>query len=135
MKSIQQLRHDLREGVIAFPVTPFKAKDLSLDLAGYKKNVEEMMDYPFAALVAAGGTGEMYSITPEEQVALVKATVEISGGKIRIPNKGGLGVDLDYDQLARLKERYEKTPYRNRDDQAEMRKHVDPTWERKLPRW
>ena len=94
MKSIQQLRHDLREGVIAFPVTPFKAKDLSLDLAGYKKNVEEMMDYPFAALVAAGGTGEMYSITPEEQVALVKATVEISGGKIPVIAGAGFGGGL-----------------------------------------
>jgi glucarate dehydratase len=61
--------------------------------------------------------------------------VKIEGGRVRIPDRGGLGVDLDYDQLARLKERYEKTPYRNRDDQAEMRKHVDPSWERKLPRW
>lgn len=94
MKSIKQLRHDLREGVIAFPVTPFKAKDLSLDLRGYKKNVEEMMDYPFAALVAAGGTGEMYSITPEEQVALVKATVEISGGKIPVIAGAGFGGGL-----------------------------------------
>ena len=25
--------------------------------------------------------------------------------------------------------------YRKRDDTAEMRKHVDPTWERLLPRW
>ncbi|MDA1236284.1 MAG: dihydrodipicolinate synthase family protein [Acidobacteria bacterium] len=94
MKDIQQLRHDLREGVIAFPVTPFHAKDWSLDLAGYRKNVEEMMDYPLAALVAAGGTGEMYSITPEEQVALVKATVEISGGKIPVIAGAGFGGGL-----------------------------------------
>jgi 5-dehydro-4-deoxyglucarate dehydratase len=94
MKDIQQLRHDLREGVIAFPVTPFHAKDLSLDLAGYKRNVEELMAYPLAALVAAGGTGEMYSITPEEQVALVKATVEISGGKIPVIAGAGFGGGL-----------------------------------------
>ena len=25
--------------------------------------------------------------------------------------------------------------YRKRDDEAEMRKHVDPTWRRELPRW
>ena len=36
MKDIQELRHDLREGVIAFPVTPFHAHDLSLDLDGYR---------------------------------------------------------------------------------------------------
>lgn len=56
-------------------------------------------------------------------------------GSIRIPDRGGLGVDLDYDQLARLKERYRKIPFRKRDDEAEMRKHVDPSWRRVLPRW
>jgi glucarate dehydratase len=61
--------------------------------------------------------------------------VAIVNGCVRIPDKPGLGVDLDYDQLARLKERYEKTPYRKRDDEAEMRKHVDPNWKRVLPRW
>jgi len=61
--------------------------------------------------------------------------VPIVDGKVRIPDKGGLGVDLDYDQLARLKERYEKIPYRKRDDEAEMQKHIDPTWKRVLPRW
>ncbi|HXS94191.1 MAG TPA: enolase C-terminal domain-like protein [Candidatus Limnocylindrales bacterium] len=66
----------------------------------------------------------------------------VSGGRIRfvdgcveIPNKPGLGVDLDYDQLARGRERYNKIPFRKRDDVAEMRKHVDPNWERVLPRW
>lgn len=100
MKDIKELRHDLREGVIAFPVTPFHAKDLSLDLDGYKKNVEEMMEYPLAALVAAGGTGEMYSITPEEQVALVKATVEIAGGKIPVIAGAGFGGGLSVQMAA-----------------------------------
>ena len=52
-----------------------------------------------------------------------------------IPDRSGLGIELDYDQLARGRERYAKIPYRKRDDVAEMRKHVDPTWERVLPRW
>ncbi len=61
--------------------------------------------------------------------------VKIEGGKVRIPERGGLGVELDYDALERLKERYETCPYRKRDDEAEMRKHVDPSWKRELPRW
>jgi glucarate dehydratase len=61
--------------------------------------------------------------------------VPIVNGCVRISGKPGLGVDLDYDQLARLKERYEKTPYRKRDDEAEMRKHVDASWKHVLPRW
>ena len=55
--------------------------------------------------------------------------------RCEIPDKPGLGVDLDYDQLARGRERYDKIPFRKRDDEAEMRKHVDPNWKRVLPRW
>jgi glucarate dehydratase len=61
--------------------------------------------------------------------------VKIENGCVEIPNKPGLGVELDYDQLARGVERYKKCPYRKRDDTAEMRKHVDPNWKRILPRW
>jgi glucarate dehydratase len=61
--------------------------------------------------------------------------VPIVNGCVKIPNKPGLGVELDYDQLARGVERYNKCPYRKRDDTAEMRKHVDPNWKRVLPRW
>jgi len=61
--------------------------------------------------------------------------VKIEGGKVRIPDKGGLGVELDHDQIARMKELYEKIPYRKRDDEAEMQKYVDPNWKRTLPRW
>ena len=61
--------------------------------------------------------------------------VPIVGGNVHIPDKPGLGVELDYDQLARGRERYAKCPYRKRDDEAEMRKHVDPNWRRLLPRW
>jgi len=61
--------------------------------------------------------------------------IAIKNGCVRIPEKPGLGVELDYDQLARGRERYAKCPYRKRDDVLEMRKHVDPTWERVLPRW
>jgi glucarate dehydratase len=49
------------------------------------------------------------------------------------PEEGA--VKLDYDQLARGRERYSKLPYRKRDDEAEMRKHVDSNWKRVLPRW
>ncbi len=61
--------------------------------------------------------------------------VPIVNGCVRIPNKPGLGVELDYDQLARGRERYASHPYRKRDDASEMRKHVDSNWQRILPRW
>jgi glucarate dehydratase len=66
----------------------------------------------------------------------------VEGGRLRfdrgcvvIPDRPGLGVTLDQDALARGRERYATCPYQKRDDQEEMRKHVDPTWTRRLPRW
>jgi glucarate dehydratase len=61
--------------------------------------------------------------------------IRFAQGAVEIPDKPGLGVTLDYDQLARGRERYEKIPFRKRDDEAEMRKHVDANWRRVLPRW
>ncbi|HUR39352.1 MAG TPA: 5-dehydro-4-deoxyglucarate dehydratase [Planctomycetota bacterium] len=66
-------------GVIAFPVTPFKA-DLSLDIAGLRRNLKELVKHKLCAVVAAGGTGELYSLTPAEHLEVVKATVEEVGG-------------------------------------------------------
>lgn len=61
--------------------------------------------------------------------------VPFEDGGVRVTDAPGLGVTLDHDQLARGRERYARCAYRRRDDQAEMRKHVDPTWTRRLPRW
>jgi len=76
-------------GVVAFPVTPFKA-DLSLDLEGLRKNLAHLAKFPFCAVVAAGGTGEMYSLTPDEHRQVVSATVECFAGT-QIPVIAGVG--------------------------------------------
>ena len=76
-----------------------------------------------------------YPWQTEQDEVIVGGRVPIVNGAVKIPDKPGLGVELDHDQLARLKERYEKCPYRKRDDEVEMRKHVDPDWKRVLPRW
>jgi len=92
MMDPQELRSKL-EGVIAFPITPFK-KDLSLDVDAIRTNAEEMLKLPLRALVAAGGTGEMYSITPEEHKQIVEATVEVAGGKVPVIAGVGFGGGL-----------------------------------------
>ena len=69
---------DLRSrfrGVFGFPVTPFH-KNLSLDLDALARNVDAMAQYPFCALVAAGGTGELYSLTVHEIFDVLRVTVE-----------------------------------------------------------
>jgi glucarate dehydratase len=72
--------------------------------------------------------------TAQDEV-IVGGRVKFVNGTVPIPEKPGLGVELDYDQVARGRERYDKIPYRKRDDEAEMRQHVDPNWKRVLPRW
>ncbi len=84
-----ELRRRL-EGVIAFPVTNFRA-DYSLDLDGYRTNVAEMARFPLCAVVAAGGTGELYSLTPDEHRQLVEATVAEAGGKVAVIAGVGFG--------------------------------------------
>ena len=76
-----------------------------------------------------------YPWQTEQDEIVVGGRIKFHNGAVRIPNKPGLGVDLDYDQVARGRERYNAIPYRKRDDTAEMRAHVDPAWQRILPRW
>jgi glucarate dehydratase len=76
-----------------------------------------------------------YPWQSEKDEVVKGGKVPIKDGCVTITDKPGLGVELDYDQLEKGKERYRLVPYRKRDDEAEMRKHVDPDWKRRLPRW
>jgi 5-dehydro-4-deoxyglucarate dehydratase len=88
----QELRSKLN-GVIAFPVTPFN-QDLSLDLRGLKQNLERLSEHPISAVIAAGGTGEMYSLTPREHIEVVKATLEVLKGRIAVMTAVGFNSQL-----------------------------------------
>ncbi len=82
-----ELRNQLR-GVLGFPITPFR-QDFSLDLDGLARNVDRMACHPFCALVAAGGTGELYSLSVAEIVDVVRVTVQAAAG--RMPVVAGVG--------------------------------------------
>lgn len=90
-------------GVFGFPVTPFR-KDLSLDLDALARNVDEMASHPFCALVAAGGTGELYSLTAEEVEQVVATTVKAAGGRMPVVAGTGFNAVLGAD-IARRAER------------------------------
>ena len=81
------------------------------------------------------GCDTHYPWQTETDEVVVGGRVKFHEGTVVIPDKPGLGVELDYDQVARGEERYRKLPYRKRDDELEMQKHVDPNWKRILPRW
>jgi glucarate dehydratase len=76
-----------------------------------------------------------YPWQTEKDEVVAGGRIKFVDGAVRIPDKPGLGIELDMDQVLRLNERYNKLPFRKRDDEAEMRKHVDPNWKRLIPRW
>ncbi|MFL5479090.1 MAG: 5-dehydro-4-deoxyglucarate dehydratase [Gemmatimonadaceae bacterium] len=88
-------------GVFGFPVTPFK-RDLSLDLDALARNVDEMTQHPFCAIVAAGGTGEMYSMTPREIVDVVRVTVEATAGRMPVVAGTGFNAPIGADIARQL---------------------------------
>jgi 5-dehydro-4-deoxyglucarate dehydratase len=75
-------------GVIAFPVTPFK-DNLALDLPGLHNNLTKLLEHPISAIVAAGGTGEMYSLTPAEYSRVIELTAHAI--EDRVPVIAGVG--------------------------------------------
>ncbi len=70
-------------GVVGFPVTPF-SDALAVDLAGLRANVAAMTAHPFCCIVAAGGTGELYSLNTEEHTAVVRTSVEATAGRTAV---------------------------------------------------
>ena len=83
-----ELRSKLR-GVIAFPVTPFK-KDLSLDTDGLRKNLRAILKHAVCAIVAPAGTGEVYSLTAAEHLAVVKTAIEEVSGRVPVLAAAGV---------------------------------------------
>src|SRR5437899_11784446 len=90
-------------GVFGFPITPFR-KDLSRDLDALARNVGGMVQYRCCALVAAGGTGELYSMTVDEIVEVVRVTVQAAGAKIPVVAGTGYNAAIGAD-IARRAEK------------------------------
>ncbi len=73
------LRSIIRTGLLSFPVTPFDA-DNNVNTTAFRSHLEWLSDYPIAALIVAGGTGELFSLTPSEVVEVVRTAKAASSG-------------------------------------------------------
>ena len=65
------LRDIIRSGLLSFPVTPFDAED-RFNPSAFRAHLEWLSQHPVAGLIVAGGTGEMFSLTPSEIVDVVR---------------------------------------------------------------
>jgi 5-dehydro-4-deoxyglucarate dehydratase len=72
------LKSALGAGLLSFPVTPF-SKDGNFNRAAYTDHVSWLAGFKASVLFAAGGTGEFFSLAPEEIPAIVSAAKAAAG--------------------------------------------------------
>ena len=84
-------------GAIAFPITPFTS-DNRVDLEAVKENAEILATSRVAAVVAPSGTGEFFSMTPDESNAVLQATAEAIDGRKPVIAAAGFGPQVAGDQ-------------------------------------
>ncbi|SNR61625.1 5-dehydro-4-deoxyglucarate dehydratase [Paracoccus sediminis] len=72
------LRDIIRTGLLSFPVTPFDDQD-RFSPRPFAAHLEWLSSYPVAGLIVAGGTGELFSLTPGEVVEVVRTARQVAG--------------------------------------------------------
>ncbi|WLI90801.1 5-dehydro-4-deoxyglucarate dehydratase [Massilia sp. R2A-15] len=79
----QDLKQILSSGLLSFPITDFNAQGDFVP-STYADRLEWLAPYGATALFVAGGTGEFFSLTPEDYTQVVKVAVETCRGKVPI---------------------------------------------------
>lgn len=79
----QDLKTIVSSGLLSFPVTDFDAQG-NFNAKSYAARLEWLAPYGANALFAAGGTGEFFSIEPNEYSSIIRTAVETCRGKVPI---------------------------------------------------
>lgn len=79
----QELKSILSTGLLSFPVTDFDAAG-EFNAASYARRLEWLAPYGASALFAAGGTGEFFSLAPDEYSSVIKTAVDTCAGSVPI---------------------------------------------------
>ena len=85
-----ELKAVLGTGLLSFPVTDFDAAG-DFEPNGYRRRLEWLAPYGASALFAAGGTGEFFSLAPDEYSQVIQTAVETCEGKVPIIAGTGYG--------------------------------------------
>ena len=83
-----ELAAKLKDGLLSFPVTAFDA-NLEIDEAAYRNHLAWQSSFDVAGLFAAGGTGEGFTLTPEEAARVVRLAVEEAGTSVPVLASAG----------------------------------------------
>ena len=93
MMSPTEMAKTIGAGLLSFPVTHFDG-DRAFAEDAYREHCSWLMQFDVAGLFAAGGTGEFFSLTPNEVVTVVKAAAEEVGGRIPLLSGCGYGTAI-----------------------------------------
>lgn len=83
-----ELAARLKDGLLSFPVTTFKANG-EVDEDRYREHLDWQSSFGVAGLFAAGGTGEGFSLTTQEAARVVKMAVEEAGDRVPVLASAG----------------------------------------------
>lgn len=91
--SPNELKTALSSGLLSFPLTDFD-RELRFDPKGYAERLEWLMPYGATVLFAAGGTGEFFSLEPQEYAAVIQTAAATCRGRVPIVGGAGGGTTL-----------------------------------------
>ncbi|WP_022872981.1 5-dehydro-4-deoxyglucarate dehydratase [Nesterenkonia alba] len=129
----QELADHLKDGLLSFPVTAF-TQDLQIDEDAYRAHVNWQARQGVAGLFAAGGTGEGFSLSVEENAQVVRAAAEEAAGAVPVLGSAG---GATYQAVANAQAAEAAgcegllllPPYLTECDQAGLEAHVDAVCE------
>ena len=93
MTTPAELKKVLESGLLSFPLTDFDSQ-LRFAPKPYAERLEWLMPYGASALFAAGGTGEFFSIEPDEFSDVMKVALDTCRGRMPIIAGAGGGTTL-----------------------------------------
>ena len=98
-----QMAAEIGKGLLSFPITHMTA-DHQFDEAPFRDHLQWILDAGPAGVFSAGGTGEFFSLTPDEVEQVTAISVEVTNGKVPVISGAGYGTAIASD-LARRAER------------------------------
>jgi 5-dehydro-4-deoxyglucarate dehydratase len=99
-----EMAQRIGDGLLSFPVTHFDAAD-RFDVERYRSHCAWLMEHELTGLFAAGGTGEFFSLTPKEVVAVATAAVAQSAGRVPVIAGCGYGTAMAVELARELEAR------------------------------
>src|SRR5262245_25479461 len=123
------LQKTLGSGLLAFPATAFDAA-LAFDEETYRESIGINIGHGAVGLFAPGGTGEFFSLTPEECQRVTRAAVTAAAGRVPVVAGTGYGTALAV-EIAKAAEASGAAavlvlpPYLINSEQSGLEAHVD----------